>query len=301
MGSSVQGAGYDLGIICTKQHEFDAFRSALDSNRINHGVVTPVDDWCYFDWTQNGRRIIAASFLDVQGPVECAMRATQLIQMFGLKTIAMVGIAGGKDRLGDVVVAYSAFTPECGRTVRVPADGAPPDSGWKYVPSRDVNRNEGYIESRDYLGLVTQFTSNPPLLNDAGQPYNVLPGPFASYNEVRNDCSVLLISHPTLMEFKCTAIEMEAYALIKAASLSKVKVLAVVKGISDVGEERFEGWLAQDQRTGVAVHNWNQLHLVEPALSVLPQDNNDLRKKYRKIAGRRAAQVMLELVRMWAM
>lgn len=293
---------FDLGIICTKGHEYLAFSKLLKAeermqNISNFGETQPFKDFVYSHFTVNGKNIAVVSFGDVQGPVETASRTVELIKRFELKAIGMVGIAGA-ERLGDVVVAQQAFTPECGRYSRLANQlDIPPVDGWKYECTRAGH--EGWIEDLSLRGNITSFGMKIQQ-SIITFPFVVTFGPFASFNEVRNDCAMLL-TKPPVTTFKCKAIEMEAYALLKAAKLVETPVLAIVKGVSDVGEELYERWKLPDDRSETAKHNNAQIQALIDEHIVLPSANNDnLRKAYRAKAAANASEVMYRLIREWA-
>jgi len=281
---------FELGIICTKSHEFKAFYQTVGDGKVGDiSEIIPVDDWYYFSWNLEGRSIVVASFIDVQGPIECAMRVTQLVLKFQISIIGMVGIAGGKDHLGEVFVVRSAFAPETGRTRREVTESPPP---WTYSIVRSNEPGECYCAARDFNGLLDLFSLSYGVLFK----FTVKNGVFASYGEVRNDCSKLLSEDEDLNSYRCSAIEMETFALLKVAQLLKVKVLAAIKGISDVGEEKFERWMEATSRSEIAKQNERELSQV----FVEGQTNDELRRAYRQIAGARAAQVMYELIKLWS-
>jgi len=98
---------------------------------------------------------------------------------------------------------------------------------------------------------------------------------------VRNDADELLQGQ---LAGRVNAVEMEAFALIKTAQLYKVKVLAIAKGISDVGNYKSDA-------------NTKEVESI-PNFATLSVD--DRRRAYRGKAARNASKVMIDLIILWA-
>lgn len=111
--------------------------------------------------------------------------------------------------------------------------------------------------------------------------------------QVRNDCS-LLLQEDLLKSNDCIAVEMEAYALLKVASLLRIRVLGIMKGISDVGQERLA------KKDPASEHNLKELARFQIDPNGNEVTHTQLRQKYREHAATNAARVMYELIVEWS-
>lgn len=305
-GASIpQKESFDLVIICTKRHEFASFQENLrlaaqqrNINELKEAQTNGGYSWLTF--SVDGKSIVVVSFGQVQGPVECASRTVEVYFLFKPKAVAMSGIAGGL-RLGEVVIATAAFAPEVGRTQRFSEDSVPENStkcgADYYLLHEDSALAVRFGKDGENFAIIDEFLA--AFSSSYESSFIVKKGRFASYSAVRNDCSLLLQTNP-LVHKNCVALEMEAYAFFKVSNLLQIPVLAVVKGISDVGLEKLESIDGIPDDSYIQ-HNRRELEKVAdfPAQTE-PSAADNLRKLYRKIASQNAARVLLDLTLFWA-
>jgi len=119
--------------------------------------------------------------------------------------------------------------------------------------------------------------------------------------QVRNDCNEIVTASEKnpAGSYKFKAVDMEAFALLRAAYLNGVRVLAIVKGISDVGTG-----ITNKVNSEILQKAWEEAtqNAVEdkklPPLDKMSDDGR--RRLYRPIAAYRASVVLVELIDLWA-
>jgi len=166
------------------------------------------------------------------GTTRAATRTAYIIGHFKPQVVLFVGIAGGiKDvKLGDVVVASKVYSYESGR-----ADPHFQSRPEIYQPTRRIlQRARAVARKDDWLERLKENFSGP----DAAP--KVIVAPIASGNLVvaSIDAEVLQLVRSHFND--TTAIEMEGSGFLESASLYQEIESLIIRGISDLIENKSE-------------------------------------------------------------
>ena len=270
-----------------------------------------------------------------QGPTVTACRVTMLLMKeTSITHIGMVGICGGRT-LGQVIIGTRAISQADGhvekpkdqssfrdnvdlrsctqvihRQLKQEQEAAAGKYFFAHARKKDNPKAFKYASEvdEDVRHMVGEFIQTEKDRRPESAP-NVVCGTFLSYPQVRDDVEFEL-PLPCLGDpfagnesESIYGLEMEAHALLYATTVVRrtgrsIKSLPVIKAVSDVSD------VARDNRLDRTVFPWVSIERVHANSEILRQgggggDNHnhrDLRKKFRSVASRRAAETYYKLL-----
>lgn len=166
------------------------------------------------------------------GTAQAAAKTVYFIERFKPQVVIFVGIAGGiKDvKLGDVVVASQVYNYESGR-----ADPSFQSRPRVYLPTPRIHqRATAAAQKKDWHRRLKESLSEPHKEPD------VFIAPIASGNQVvaSAEAAVLQLVHSHFND--AAAIEMEGFGFLTAAHLYREIEALVIRGISDLIDNKNE-------------------------------------------------------------
>lgn len=237
---AVMGWDFDLGLLIPLREEFDLAREVFEFG-------APINDGGYYlhPFTVSGTRLrgLALVLFDL-GLTGSAVAATRLLDRFEFGVLAAVGIAGALDpglRLGDVVIASSV--DEYLVAARATNAGSGHDSfevgSASWVASRDLvtyAHNFRYLDD-GFEAWQRRSARRLPAASDlARSEPDYLIAPLADGDAIGagEAFAQWLRQHNRFPG----ALEMEAGGAARMVSPSKQTDILVVRGISDLADER---------------------------------------------------------------
>ena len=236
----------DVLIIVGAGGEDDAVRAVEASlNGIQEGIL---DQWaeiprpkdypfavraCMFRKTGSGAIRFALSRAYLQGTDSTAIAATQLIDFYKPKCIAMCGICGGRPgevNVGDVVIADAVYRYDIGKTSIDNQTGeadSRPDIRTYLMPPGWKQKAENY---RLPDSVRTSLLKNHPGASEGADKWRIHCGIMATGS--KNQRYAAVWEEITQHQRKAVALDMEAAAIGLAAHLTGIPFI-VVKGVSD--------------------------------------------------------------------
>ncbi|HZO71006.1 MAG TPA: 5'-methylthioadenosine/S-adenosylhomocysteine nucleosidase [Ktedonobacteraceae bacterium] len=198
------------------------------------------------------------------GTAQAAAKTVYFIERFKPQVVIFVGIAGGiKDvKLGDVVIASQVYNYESGR-----ADPSFQSRPRVYLPTPQIHqRAAAAAQKKDWHRRLKERLSEPHKEPD------VFIAPIASGNQVvaSTGAAVLQLVHSHFND--AAAIEMEGFGFLTAAHLYREIEALVIRGISDLIDNKNETdkqqfqQMAADRASAFAFEVLANLDVVEQAV-----------------------------------
>ena len=229
--------GIDVAIVCALQSpELEAVLNLFDRGPVEYHEWTDNPHMAYLgmfrskagesESTAKSVNVVAAH-QDRMGMVDCALLAAKVIREWSPRYLVMTGICGGwrkqNVRLGDIVVPTSVYTYQSGKYIGGEFKREIRSVHVQPAIIRQVQAVSKKLSSLVSKGWHDEVTSNPSILTET----------MACGDAVVDDEEMLeAIAVP---DRKLVAVDMESYALIRAAELLPQygTTALVVKGVSD--------------------------------------------------------------------
>ncbi|AKB27678.1 hypothetical protein MSSIT_0959 [Methanosarcina siciliae T4/M] len=179
-----------------------------------------------------------------EGNEQAALEVERAIQYFNPSIILFVGVAGGvKDdvKIGDVVVASKVYGYESGKA----GDTFKPRPAVSSPNYKMINRARAEARKGDWLQRIGELMPNP-------SP-NIFVKPIAAGGKVLNSTRSAAYELIKSNYEDTLAVEMEGYGFLKAAYANQNVDALVIRGISDLIDEKEKADKAGSQK--IASHH----------------------------------------------